>query len=143
MTSIYVDTSGALACLLAARSGHRTAREAWASADTVTSVRLIQAETRAALAAARRAGSLRPNAHARAREGWRDLWEGMVVIEANEDLVDRAADLAELHRLRGYDAVHLAGAEASGCGLVLTADRDLCRASLECGISVLDLNSVD
>lgn len=143
MTAAYFDTSGALACLLATRSGHRSAREVWAAADAVTSVRLIHAEARAALAAARRAGMLRPGAYARARDGWRQLWEELVVIEADEVVVDRAGDLAERYRLRGYDAIHLAGAEASGCGLLVSADRDLCRGSLEFGIAVLDLNEVD
>lgn len=142
MTAAYFDASAALACLLATRSGHRTAREVWASADAVTSVRLIHAEARAALAAARRAGALRPTAYTRAREGWRQLWEELVVIEAAEEIVERAGDFAERHRLRGYDAIHLAGAEASGCGLLVSADRDLCRGSLECGIAVLDLNDV-
>lgn len=113
MSSAYFDTSGVIACLL---------------------------EARAALAAQRRARTLRSRAYAQAKEGWRELWEELVVIEADEEIVDRAADLAETHRLRGYDAVHLAAAEASGCGLLVSADRELCRASVERGIAVLDLN---
>jgi len=39
-----------------------------------------------------------------------------VRLEVSESLVRRAADLAETHRLRGYDAIHLASA-------LLLADR--------------------
>lgn len=143
MSSAYFDTSGALACLLSVRSGHRIAREAWASADAVASVRLAYAEARAALAAERRGGRLRPSRYARARQGWSELWGELVIIEADEQLVERAGNLAERYALRGYDAVHLAGAEASGCQVLVSADRDLCRASLECGLAVLDLTEVE
>jgi predicted nucleic acid-binding protein len=139
VTSAYFDTSGALACLLTTRSGHQPAREAWAAADAVASVRLIHAEACAALAAERRSGNLRPNRYARAKQGWLALWGELVVIEADEEVVDRAGTLAEEHGLRGYDAVHLAGAVASGCQVLVSADHGLCRASLECGLSVLDL----
>lgn len=139
MTSAYFDTSGALACLLATRSGHQSAREAWATADAVASIRLIHAEARAALASERRGGNLRLNRYAKATQGWLALWDELVVIEADEEVVDRAGELAERYSLRGYDAVHLAGATTSGCQVLVSADRDLCRASLECGLAVLDL----
>jgi predicted nucleic acid-binding protein len=142
VTSAYFDTSGALACLLATRSGHQPAREAWATADAIASVRLIHAEACAALAAERRSGNLRASRYARAKQGWLVLWGELVVIEADEQVVDRAANLAEQYRLRGYDAVHLAGAEASGCQVLVSGDHELCRASLECGFAVLDLTEL-
>jgi predicted nucleic acid-binding protein len=140
VSSAYFDTSGALACLLTTRSGNRSAREAWAGADAVASVRLIHAEARAALESERRRGGLRPSRYAKAKQGWLALWEELVVIEADEQVVSRAGDLAERYGLRGCDAVHLAGAEASGCELLVSGDRDLCEASLRCGLAVLDLN---
>lgn len=139
MTSAYFDTSAALACVLATHVGHAVARDAWANADEVASVRLIYVEAAAALAAERRGGRLRPRRYAGARDGWLRLWEELVVVEADESVVDRAGELAERHGLRGYDAVHLAGAEIGGCHMMVSADRDLCRASLECGLAVLDL----
>jgi predicted nucleic acid-binding protein len=142
VTSAYFDTSGALACLLATRSGHQPAREAWATADAIASVRLIHAEACAALAAERRSGNLRASRYTRAKQGWLVLWAELVVIEADEQVVDRAANLAERYRLRGYDAVHLAGAEASGCQVLVSGDHELCRASLECGFAVLDLTEL-
>ena len=142
MTSAYFDTSGALACLLATRSGHQSAREAWAAADAIASVRLIHAEACAALAAERRSGSLRASRYTRAKQGWLVLWGELAVVEADEQVVDRAANLSERYRLRGYDAVHLAGAEASGCEVLVSGDHELCRASLECGFAVLDLTEV-
>jgi uncharacterized protein len=38
------------------------------------------------------------------------IWADLIVIHASEDVLVSAAALAPRHRLRGYDAVHLASA---------------------------------
>jgi len=38
------------------------------------------------------------------------VWEDVIVVHAAEEVIANAADLASRHRLRGYDAVHLAAA---------------------------------
>ena len=57
-------------------------------------------------------------------------------------LARRAAQLAEDHALRGYDAVHLAAAEASSDEslVVVSADLDFCAAASALGLSVADLS---
>jgi len=61
-----------------------------------------------------------------------------VVVSIDEALVRRAAELAEAHGLRGYDAVHLAGAEraADGDFVVVAGDRALLAAAAAVGLSV-------
>lgn len=53
-------------------------------------------------------------------------------------LTQTAADLAETHGLRGYDAVHLAAAEAVADGdlVLVTGDADLAAAAIAIGIAV-------
>ena len=53
-------------------------------------------------------------------------------------LTQMAADLAETHGLRGYDAVHLAAAEAVADGdlVLVTGDADLAAAAIAIGIAV-------
>ena len=40
-------------------------------------------------------------------------WKAWEILDATELLIRRAADLAGRHRLRGYDSLHLAAAEAA------------------------------
>lgn len=106
----YFDTS-AVVPLLVAETGSARAVSLWDGADRVVSVRLVYPEGRAALAQAQRLGRLTA----------RQLRDAVTVLDARcdeLDLVDiddalarRAGDLAEAHRLRGYDAVHLAAAD--------------------------------
>jgi predicted nucleic acid-binding protein len=67
-------------------------------------------ETRAALARRRHHADLSAPHHRAALTAFGDDWERLARIEVSESLVARAADLAEGHRLRGYDAIHLASA---------------------------------
>jgi predicted nucleic acid-binding protein len=126
VTVAYFDTSAVMRYLLAWRTGHQTARQAWDEADDVTSVSIVYAETRAALAAARRARSLTAPGLRLAKTAWETLWD----------------ELAEREALRGYDAVHLAAALVAGCDLLLCADAALCAAGRRRGLPVVDLDHV-
>lgn len=63
---------------------------------------------------------------------WREI-DGIVLTEA---LASRAGDLAEDFALRGYDAVHLASAEAIADedAVLVTADTELAAAAASLGI---------
>jgi hypothetical protein len=65
-------------------------------------------EARAALARRRHQGDVAASAHRTALESLTTDWERLVRIGLNEGLVHRAAQLAETHRLRAYDAIQLA-----------------------------------
>jgi predicted nucleic acid-binding protein len=106
----YFDTS-AMVPLLVAEPGSVRAALLWDGADRVVSVRLAYPEGRAALAQAQRLGRLTSR---QLRVAVRDLdarFEQLDVIEIDGQLAQRAGELAEGHRLRGYDAVHLAAAD--------------------------------
>jgi len=65
-------------------------------------------EMRAALARRRHQGDVSPAQHRLALDSLADDWERVVHIGVSERLVIQAARLAEAHRLRAYDAIHLA-----------------------------------
>jgi len=69
-------------------------------------------EAHAALAQRRRAGELPPGEHRRAVRELANDWERYLRLEVTEALVREAATLAEAHRLRAYDSIHLASAVA-------------------------------
>ncbi len=68
-----------------------------------------------------------------------DLHAELRVIGIDGALARFAGELAELHGLRGYDALHLASAiSVEDAGLVtVTWDRDLADAAVACGYAVV------
>jgi predicted nucleic acid-binding protein len=68
-----------------------------------------------------------------------DLYAELRVIGIDGALAQFAGELAELHGLRGYDAVHLASAIAiqDAAMVMVTWDRDLADASVACGYTVV------
>lgn len=95
-------------------------------------------EARAAVAAARRGGRIDDRTLRQAVDELDALYGELSVIGVDDALARDAGALAERHRLRGYDAVHLASAlSVSDAGLVVaTWDRDLADAALACGRTV-------
>ena len=63
----------------------------------------------------------------------RDVLHGCVLIDVDEAIVGRAAELASLE-LRALDAIHLATAEAVAPDQLVTYDRRLLRASTTLGL---------
>jgi predicted nucleic acid-binding protein len=59
---------------------------------------------------AERQRALSPSAHRGVVRNLDQDWGRYLRIEAGEALIHEAASLAERHRLRGYDAIHLASA---------------------------------
>jgi uncharacterized protein len=106
----YFDTSAVMPLLIAEPGSARSA-SLWDSADRVVSVRLIYPETRAALAQAERLGRLTARQLRDAVTGFDSLFEEIDIVEVDDALARRAGELAEVGRLRGYDAVHLAAAD--------------------------------
>jgi len=68
-----------------------------------------------------------------------DLYGELRVIGIDGALARSAGELAELHGLRGYDAVHLASViSLEDTGLVtVTWDHDLADAAVACGYMVV------
>lgn len=68
-----------------------------------------------------------------------DLYAELHVVSIDGALAHSAGELAELHGLRGYDAVHIASAISVGDAALVTItwDRDLADASVACGYAVI------
>lgn len=96
----------------------------------------LLAEARAALAAARRSRRQSAAQHRAAVDALHELWLEVDGIELTEALATRAGELADMCHLRGYDAVHLASAEAIADAdtTLVTADQDLASAAASLGM---------
>ena len=111
----------------------------WSDADgRAASVALIP-ETRAALAAARRSERIDSVEHAKAVSALARLWAEVDAIEVSERIALRAGELADECALRGYDAVHLASAEAilDRGSVMIVSDERLAEAAVSIGIEAV------
>jgi uncharacterized protein len=134
----YFDTSALIPLLIEEPGSERSGR-VWDAAEHVSSVRLIYAEARAALAQAARQGRLAVDDLAVVIEELGSLYGQLDLLEVDDLLVRRAGELAQRHALRGYDAVHLAAAERvqHDTTVVVAGDGDLCAAAEALGIAVV------
>ena len=109
----------------------------WNEATRAVSVRLMYAEARAALAQAQRMARVSQDQLARAVDQLDLLTGQMSFIEVTRRLVSAAGELAEAHQLRGYDAIHLAAAQAmaDGDAMLISGDRQLIDAAAREGLA--------
>jgi len=107
--AVYLDTS-ALVKLYAEEEGRELVFEAVDSSETVATSTVAYAEARAALARRQREGEMDEEGHRRAVERLDGEWRGYERLAVSNLVAHRAGELAELHALRGFDAVHLASA---------------------------------
>jgi hypothetical protein len=111
----------------------------WDKSESVASSQLIYPEARAAAASAFRTGRIDKRTLHGAVRAIDGLYAELRVIDIDGALAQFAGELAELHRLRGYDAVHLASAIAieDAALVTVTWDRDLADATVTCGYAVV------
>lgn len=135
---VYFETS-AFVKLLVGEEGTDQATRWWVGADAVVASSLLYAEARAAIAAARRGRRLPEDVADVAVVRLHELVAQVALVLPTRDVVWRAGTLAEVHGLRGYDAVHLASALAVGPEVsVVTADRALLGAARAEGLVAAD-----
>jgi len=114
---LCLDTSS-LVKLYIEEAGTADVRELLASANVAATSDVAYPEMRAALARRHRDGSLSP-AHFRAAKRAVDIdWSNYLAVSATPTVCREAGEVAERHRLRGFDAIHL----ASFMALLRTAD---------------------
>jgi predicted nucleic acid-binding protein len=132
----YFDTS-AIVPLLVEEIGTKRARDQWLAADRLVTVRLAHVEARAALAQAERVGRVTSAQRRSLGVELDDLLGQMDYVDVDEALVRSAGDLAEVHPLRAYDAVHLAAAVAVASDdlVVIAGDRALISAAQAAGLA--------
>ncbi len=133
----YFDTS-ALLKLVVQEHGSERAGRLWQEASRVISTTLLYPEARAALKRARRERRLGDAELRLAVRGFERLWSRIERMSVPVPLAVRAGELAHTFDLRGYDAVHLAAAEALADGslVLVCADRELCDAAAGLGLAV-------
>jgi predicted nucleic acid-binding protein len=137
----YFDTS-AVVPLVVAEAGSARAATLWDGADRAVSVRLVYPEGRAALAHAQRLGRLTVRQLQAAVREFEARYLELDVVELDDVLARRAGHLAELHGLRGYDAVHLAAADRVREPelVVVAGDRALLTAAAAEGMATSSLS---
>ena len=109
MAIVYFDSS-ALVKLLVEEDGTDLVAQLWDGCDAALSSRLAYPEVCAALAAAHRNHTLDANGLEAALQVWEEFWSATRPVELRPDVERHAGELAQLHSLRGADAVHLASA---------------------------------
>jgi uncharacterized protein len=104
---LYLDTSS-LVKLYVDEPGSADVARLTQQADIVATSVVAYPEARAALARRRRERSLAPAAYRRTRLALEADWPRILALDVAEPLARHAGDLADTHRLRGFDALHLA-----------------------------------
>jgi len=135
--NVYFETS-AFFKLVVDEEGSAEAVELWETAHRVVASRLMYPESRAALAAAARAGRVTNSELRLVRSRLEGRWNQVEIIEIDDEIARASGDLAEAHALRGYDSVHLASAVALAdeTSILATWDLELRRAALDAGLQV-------
>ena len=109
--TLYLDTS-ALVKLYVEEEGARVVRNAVAQAGLVATAAIAYVEARAAFVRRHHEGGLSSAEYRRVIRNPDSDWARSLVVEVVDSLIRDAARLAEAHRLRAYDAIHLASAAA-------------------------------
>lgn len=136
----YLDAS-AVVKRYVIEAGSREVIDLTAAAPAVATALITRAEVAAALARAVRLGVLDDKGGLAAQRRFAREWSDLARVPVTEALVARADTLVWNHRLRGYDAVHLAAAltwqDFIGEDVTLaTFDRQLWEAAPRAGLRV-------
>jgi len=135
---VYLDSS-ALVKLVLDEAGSDVARDLWKLAAKRVSSQVVYPEARAALAAARRSGRIDDRQLTLAVQSVDDASQALDLLDIDSEVSERAGEMAELHALRGYDAIHLASMVTFDVPrLVVGAwDQRLAVAASRCGLGVV------
>ena len=137
---LYLDTS-ALVKLYVSELHTGDVRNWVRDAEAVATSVVSYAEARAAFARARREGSSTDAEHRRRVSQFNRDWVELLRIELTALVARNAGELAELHAIRGFDAIHLASAlwlrdRADEAFLFAAFDRRLCEGAAAAGLQV-------
>ncbi len=105
----YLDTS-ALVKLYVHEQGSETVHELVDAASVIATSKVAYPEARAALARSFREGTLIEKDYRLVVTALQNDWMRYFALDVSDSIVLLAGELAEEHRLRGFDAVHLAAA---------------------------------
>ncbi len=105
----YLDTS-ALVKLYVQEPGSEEVRKLVDEVSVVATSKVAYPEARAALARGFRDGLLGENDYRQVVVALQSDWPSYLALEVSDSLAWLAGELAEKHRLRGFDSIHLAAA---------------------------------
>lgn len=111
-------------------------------ATTVATSDVSYVEARAALARMRAGDRIGTNSARAARRCLDDIWLDLLRLAPDDELLARAADLADEHSLRGYDSIQLATAtllQDAGDVAFVCWDRELLAAAERAGLRTAPL----
>lgn len=106
---LYLDTS-ALVKLYVEEEGSSMIRSAVDQAGLVATSAIAYIEARVAFARRRHEGAVSAGDYRRVIRDLDADWSRYLIVEVTNSLIREGARLVEAHRLRAYDAVHLASA---------------------------------
>jgi len=138
MLIIYLDTSALLKQYIN-EQGAEQVKQLIGQAAGIGSATVTHAEMASAMSRIVRNGMLSPEEGQKAWEEFLRDWPSVAKQKISTQLVERAASLAWKYRLRGYDAIHLAAAQAWQEALaapvtLATFDRELWQAARGAGV---------
>lgn len=138
----FLDTS-ALVPLLIAEPGSVACQRFWNDADILVAVRITYVEAASALAQAERLGRLTSQDLESSLSALELLWRELDIVEVDETLIRRSAEVARQLGLHAFDAVQCAAAEqlADDSLVAATGDRRLITAWSQLAVSTYDTNA--
>ena len=135
---IFYFDSSALIKLMIKEENSEQATSLWDGASRVISSALVYPEVRAALASAHRSRRISTKNLNKCKHTWERLWMEINIVLPRRDVLFRAGELAEIYKLRGYDAVHLSSALSfpSEVVIMVTWDNRLREAAFRAGLRI-------
>lgn len=103
----YLDTSS-LVKLYVEEKDSALVRRLVEGAEVVATSVVAYPETRAAFARQHREGGVTTAERDQAKADFEQDWPRYLTVEVSEGIYRHAGNLAETHRLRGFDSIHLA-----------------------------------
>jgi predicted nucleic acid-binding protein len=137
---LYLDTS-ALVKLYVREAGSAAVRRETSAAEAVATSAVAYAEARAAFARLARERPASRKLHRRRVSQLDRDWPHYLVVELTPAVTRSSGEIAELHALRGFDAIHLASAlwlqsAHSGDLAFMAYDRRQAAAAVDAGLRV-------
>jgi len=137
---MYLDTS-AFGKIYIEEANTEAMRAIAKDAEMLASSIIAYAEMRSAFARRRRSRDLSIDDLVRIKSKFEQDWKEIEALQLDDRTVRRAGELAETYSLRGFDAIHLASAEALRdifAPITFACfDSDLSRAATACGMPLL------
>ena len=138
MTIAYLDTSS-LVKLYIQEEGSEAVRDLLHTADALATSVVAYPEARAAFSRRYHEGGFDSKGFSRIKHGLDEDWPHYAVVQLTPNLAIEAGEIAEIQRVRGFDAIHLASALAlqeklTGPMIFSCFDRRLNEAAKQAGL---------